>query len=86
MIREEMDGYLFVRDIPPHWFLYEAKEERTPIVNKGDQHKPTGQFIVAFQHIDGGRLQRGYGYTLQMAWTNAINLVRSHKYNASIPL
>ena len=50
----------------PDWFFYEIKDNRTPIMFRGDKHSHIS-WSVSLQHISGGRLKCFSAATLELA-------------------
>lgn len=60
----------------PDWWVSEMAEDRTPIVCKGDEHKPLESWHVRIQHCRGGRMTEARCATLPLAICAAVVAVK----------
>ena len=53
VLKDPLDIRSALSLVPEGWWLCALFERRTPMVYRGDWHKPTGEWQAAIQHRDG---------------------------------
>ncbi|MGE0211820.1 MAG: hypothetical protein AB7S41_09015 [Parvibaculaceae bacterium] len=70
------DALAYLNILLPDWWLHTMREERTEVIYRDDEHKPTGAWSAAIQSKRGGQLTFGSAHTPALALIDAVLNVR----------